>query len=90
MLHIAPGGRGADPAYPQRVPSGARRVRVRIAVSARATLRVAGRRLRVGPAVRRVTVPLPSRRRAGVIAVGFGVRGRHHAALRGAIGVLRA
>ena len=52
--------------YAQRVRRGARSVSVRIAVSAPATLAAAGRSYRVGPAARRIAVPLPARPAAGL------------------------
>ena len=71
--------------YAQRVRRGARSLSVRIAVSAPATLVAAGRSYRVGPAARRIAVPLPARPAAGLVEVPFRV-----GSVRGSIAVIRA
>jgi len=58
-----------DLSYAKRVPRRARTLTVRVRLSAPATLRVAGKRFRIGTGLRRIVVPLPKRPTKGVLRV---------------------
>jgi hypothetical protein len=53
------------------VPARTRTLKLRVAVSAPAVLRIAGRRYRVGPKARTITIRLPTRPRSGLLRVPY-------------------
>ena len=60
-------------AYADRVSHGATRIAVRVRVSARGTLRAAGRRYRVGAKTQTLRMPLPTRPVMGLLTLPFSV-----------------
>lgn len=76
-------------AAPARVVPGAKTVRVRIAASARATLKVGRRSYAVGTKPRTLTLALPRSPKAGSLAVPFTVRAKGSATVKGAVRVVR-
>ncbi|MGI8512254.1 MAG: hypothetical protein ACR2NH_06460, partial [Solirubrobacteraceae bacterium] len=76
---------------PPRVRAGATTATITLATSVPATLRVGGRAYAVGPKARKLSVKLPSRPRAGLLALTLRIRARgaRQAPVLGTLAVLR-